>query len=107
MINFKANSTVFLEKKTSVHVIGMIRRGQRRIRSKTARQHLINKAREHPWCQIVVCTEHKQNLWVLWLYSQKIGSKEFCCPQYKTKIDRDINGARNILLKYLTKKESA
>ena len=31
----------------------------------------------------------------------------FCCPQCKTNLDRDINGARNILLRYITKKESA
>ena len=35
------------------------------------------------------------------------GSKVFSCPQCKTKLDRDINSARNILLRYLTKKESA
>ena len=34
------------------------------------------------------------------------GSKVFCCPECKTELDRDINGARNILLRYLTKKES-
>ena len=34
------------------------------------------------------------------------GSKVFSCPQCKTKLDRDINGARNILLRYLTKKGS-
>ncbi|RHZ77223.1 hypothetical protein Glove_184g52 [Diversispora epigaea] len=136
-----------LEKKTSVYVIddchhklskwlcknyrvillpefctqGMIRHGQRRIRSKTARamctwshyrfrQHLINKAREHPWCQIVVCTEEytsKTCGFCGYIHEKLGGSKEFCCPQCKTKIDRDINGARNILLKYLTKKESA
>ncbi|RHZ87103.1 hypothetical protein Glove_40g13 [Diversispora epigaea] len=96
---------------------GMIRR----IRSKTARamctwshyrfrQHLINKAREHPWCQIVVCTEEytSKTCGSCGYIHEKLGggSKEFCCPQYNTKIDRDINGARNNLLKYLTKKES-
>ncbi|RHZ72521.1 hypothetical protein Glove_242g146 [Diversispora epigaea] len=100
---------------------GMIRRGQRRIRSKSARamctwshyrsrQHLINKAREHPWCQIVVCTEEYTSKTCGscgYIHKKLGGSKEFCCPQCKTKIDRDINGARNILLKYLTKKESA
>ena len=46
----------------------MVRRGQRRIDSKTARamctwshyrfqQHLIHKAREYPWCRVVICTE--------------------------------------------------
>ncbi|CAG8769911.1 13679_t:CDS:2, partial [Racocetra persica] len=32
------------------------------------------------------------------------GSKVFCCPKCKTELDRNINGARNILLRYLTKK---
>jgi putative transposase len=94
----------------------MIRRGQRRIRSKTARamctwshyrfrQHLIHKAHEHPWCQIILCTEE---------YTSKTcgscgcihrglgGSKVFRCPSCVADIDRDINGARNILLRYLT-----
>ncbi|CAG8843688.1 29051_t:CDS:2, partial [Gigaspora margarita] len=44
------------------------------------RQHLVHKAREYPWCRIILCTE-----------------------EY-TKLDRDINGAHNILLRYLTKK---
>jgi len=46
----------------------MVKRGLRRIRSRTARamctwshyrfrQHLIHKAHEHPWCRIIVCTE--------------------------------------------------
>ena len=94
----------------------MIRRGQRRIRSKTTRamctwshyrfrQHLIHKAHEHPWCQIILCTEE---------YTSKTcgscgcihhglgGSKVFRCPSCAADIDRDINGARNILLRYLT-----
>ena len=44
---------------------GMVRRGQRHINSKTARamctwshyhfqQHLIHKAREYPWCRVVI-----------------------------------------------------
>ncbi|CAG8849267.1 3172_t:CDS:2, partial [Racocetra persica] len=46
----------------------MIRHGQRRIGSKTARamctwshfrfqQHLAHKAHEHLWCRIIICTE--------------------------------------------------
>jgi len=94
----------------------MVRRGQRRIRSKTAwamctwshyrfRQHLLHKAREHPWCKVIICTEE---------YTSKTcgscghlhqglgGSKVFRCPVCRTELDRDINGARNILLRYLT-----
>src|SRR3954465_15802377 len=94
----------------------MIQRGRRRIRSKTARamctwshyrfrQHLLHKAREHPWCEVVVCTEE---------YTSKTcgrcghinkglgGSKVFRCPACRVELDRDINGARNIFLRYLT-----
>ncbi|RHZ87175.1 hypothetical protein Glove_40g82 [Diversispora epigaea] len=95
---------------------GMVRRGQRRIRSKTARaictwshyrfqQHLINKARKHPWCQIVVCIEEYTSKTCGscdYIHEKLGGSKEFYCPQCKAKIDRDINGTRDIFLKYLT-----
>ena len=104
---------------------GMVRRGQRRIGSKTARamctwshyrfqRHLIHKAREHPWCQVVICTEEytsKTCGFCGYIHKKLGGSKEFCCPQCKINLDRDINGARNIFLKYLTltkkEKESA
>jgi putative transposase len=47
----------------------MVKRGNRRIGSKTARamltwshyrfrQRLINKQREHPWCNVIICDEH-------------------------------------------------
>ena len=95
---------------------GMIRRGQRKIGSKTARamvtwshyrfrQRLISKSREYPWCKIVVCDES---------YTSKTctncgtlnyslgGSKVFSCSACKIVIDRDLNGARNILLRYLS-----
>ncbi|CAG8816928.1 43062_t:CDS:2, partial [Gigaspora margarita] len=57
----------------------MIRRGQVLV-LRQCEPCLAHKAREHPWCRIILCTE-----------------------EY-TKLDRDINGARNILLRYLTKK---
>ncbi|CAG8554182.1 6504_t:CDS:2 [Racocetra persica] len=53
----------------------MIKRGQRRIGSKTARA----------MCRF----------------------KVFCCSKCKTELDRDINGACNILLHYLTKKNES
>ena len=71
---------------------------------------LIHKAREYPWCRVVICTEEytsKTCGFCGYIHKKLGGSKVFCCPQCKTNLDRDINGARNILLRYLTKKESA
>ncbi|CAG8775942.1 22514_t:CDS:1, partial [Gigaspora rosea] len=69
----------------------MIRRGQRRIGSKTARamctwshfrfrQHLAHKAREHPWCRIIICTEEytsKTFGFCGYVYRKLSGSKVF------------------------------
>jgi len=94
----------------------MLRKGQRRIGNKTARamatwshyrfkQRLLNKSREYPWCQVFIVNES---------YTSKTcgrcghihnglgGCKEFCCPVCCFEIDRDVNGARNILLRFLT-----
>ena len=94
----------------------MIIKNKRRIRSKTARamltwshyrfqQRLINKSREYPWCKVIICDEQytsktcghcgviKQNL---------NSSKIFKCSSCHVTIDRDFNGARNILLRYMT-----
>ena len=91
----------------------MDRRGKRWIRSKTMltwshfrfRQYLLHKVREYPWCRVIICTEE---------YTSKTcgrcghvhrklgGSKVFRCPSCAAELDRDINGARNILLRYLT-----
>jgi putative transposase len=95
---------------------GMVRRKERKIKSKTVRnmltwshysfrQRLISKAREYPWCNVILTTEEytsktcgncgivKENLG---------GNKMFNCSYCKIKIDRDFNGARNILLKFLS-----
>lgn len=91
-------------------------KNKRKIRSKTARamltwshyrfqQRLINKSREYPWCKIIICDEQ---------YTSKTcgscghiktnlgGSKVYRCNQCNIDLDRDMNGARNILLRYLT-----
>ncbi|RHZ53548.1 hypothetical protein Glove_441g69 [Diversispora epigaea] len=73
---------------------GIVRRGKRRIRSKTARmmltwshfqfrQYLLHKVREYPWCRIIICTEE---------YTM------FRYPSCTTELDRDINGARFAIL---------
>jgi putative transposase len=95
---------------------GMVRRGKRRICSKTARmmltwshfrfcQFLLHKIREYPWCQVIVCTEEytSKTCGCCGHIHRKLGgSKVFRCPSCAAKLDRNINGARNILLRYLT-----
>lgn len=93
----------------------MVKKGQRKIKSKTARamltwshyrfrQRLLNKTREYPWCKVILCDEH---------YTSKTcgncgniqnigGSKVYKCKNCRVEMDRDVNGARNILLRYLT-----
>jgi putative transposase len=97
---------------------GMTRRGQRRIHSKTARamctwshyrfrQHLLHKAREHPWCHVILCSEEYTSKTCGCcgnIHDRLGGSKVFRCPlsTCKVEVDRDFNGARNIFLRYLT-----
>jgi len=99
----------------------MVSRIKRRIGSKSARmmltwshyrfrQTLLSKSREYPWVEVIVvdeaftsktcgqCGELHQTLGV---------SKVFVCPKCKFTADRDVNGARNILLKFLTEHERA
>ena len=94
----------------------MVRRGHRRIRSKTARamltwshyrfrQRLLHKAREYPWCKVIICDEAytSKTCGNCGFIHQKLGSnKTFKCPQCKITMDRDMNAARNILLRYIT-----
>ena len=94
----------------------MILRGKRRIKSKTARamltwshyrfrMHLLHKQREYPWCTVYLCTEEytsKTCTGCGHLHHTLGGNKVFKCPACKIHIDRDVNGARNILLKFLT-----
>lgn len=91
----------------------MIRKRNRKIRSKTVRQmltfshyqfrqHLLHKAKDYSGCRIVLvneaytsktcscCGNIKQNLG---------GSKVYKCHQCGLEIDRDINGARNIWIR--------
>lgn len=94
----------------------MLRKGQRRIRSKAARamatwahyrfkQRLLHKAREFPWCTPIICDEHytSKTCGRCGHINNKLGgSKTFICPKCDFTLDRDINGARNILIRYLT-----
>lgn len=95
----------------------MIKKKKRQISSKTARAmmtwshytfrtRLTEKSREYPNTKIIIvgeeytsktcgnCGEQNMNLGA---------SKEFHCKKCSLDIDRDINGARNIFLKFLNK----
>jgi putative transposase len=98
----------------------MLRRGQRRIGSKTARamatwshyrfkQRLLHKSREYPDCRIYIVNEaftSKTCGHCGYIHSALGGSKVFKCPSCKWEIDRDVNGARNILIRFLTENMS-
>jgi putative transposase len=91
----------------------MVIRRLRKIRSKTARamvtwshyrfkQRLLFKRQEYPSCNVVVCNEAytSKTCGVCGsLHHNLGGNKTFTCPSCGTILDRDVNGARNILLK--------
>lgn len=94
----------------------MVTRAKRRIGSKTARQmltwshyrfqqRLLNKTREYRGSQVIVCDEaytSKTCGHCGKLHEKLGGNKTFKCPYCDVRMDRDVNGARNILLRYLT-----
>lgn len=96
----------------------MVRRGDRKLHKKTARamltwshyrfrQRLLSKSREYPWCNIIVTEEPytSKTCGKCGTINTKLGSsKIFRClsPKCDYVADRDANGARNILLRYLT-----
>lgn len=99
----------------------MVSRIKRRIDSKTARmmltwshyrfrQTLLSKSREYPWVEVVVVDEAftSKTCGLCGELHQTLGAnKVFVCPNCKFTVDRDANGARNILLKFLTEHERA
>lgn len=93
----------------------MVMRGKRRINSKTARsmvtwshytfrQRLMDKAKEYDSPRtVVMCNEHYTSKTCGncgFLHKKLGGNKTFKCPQCGVVMGRDLNGARNILLRY-------
>ena len=69
------------------------------------KQRLLNKAREHPWCKVLIVDEHytSKTCGFCGKIDQKLGGKKiFKCHSCKIEADRDIHAARNILLRFLT-----
>jgi putative transposase len=98
-------------------VSNMVRKAQRRINAKSVRkmltwshyrfrQFLKHKAREYPGCRVLEVDEMftSQTCGGCGILNRHIGSKKlFQCPHCDLVIDRDVNAARNILLKHLDK----
>ena len=96
----------------------MIRRGCRKLRSKTARamctwshykfqQVLLQKSQLYPWCKVIICDESytsKTCGQCGTIHSKLGGNKVFKCPSKSCnyQADRDVSASRNILLRYLT-----
>ena len=88
----------------------MVKRGHRKINSKTAlsmltwshylfRQRLISKSERYPWCKVLVTTEEytSKTCGECGNIHRGLGSnKTFTCPYFNcgTIMDRDINAAR-------------
>lgn len=97
----------------------MIRRGQRRIGSKTARAmvtwahyrfqtRLVNKTREYRWCKVAIVSEAytSKTCGRCGKINNKLGgNKVFRCPACGLVCDRDKHAARNILLRNLNQVE--
>jgi len=98
----------------------MVTRAKRKIRRKTVRgmmtwshyrfrQTLMRKARETGWCEVIECDEpytSKTCGECGHIHHKLGGSKQFVCPNPAcgARMDRDSNGARNILIRWLTLK---
>ena len=94
----------------------MVRKGKRKINAMTARNMLTwshygfrtllkNKAELYPWVTVVECDEHytSKTCGCCGEINDKLGgNKVFRCKKCPYVADRDINAARNILLRYLS-----
>jgi putative transposase len=94
----------------------MVTKGHRRLNSKTARamctwshyrfrMHLHAKAREFPWCRIVDTTEEftSKTCGLCGMVDGKLGGKKrYMCTSCGYDVDRDHNGARNILIRHIS-----
>jgi putative transposase len=97
-------------------VSNMVKRGARKINSMTSRnmltwshygfrQLLKNKAELHPWVHVIETEEPytSKTCGKCGVINNSLGgNKTFTCKSCGFKADRDINGARNIMLRYLS-----
>ena len=67
-------------------------------------QRLLHKSREFPWCHVYIVNEaYTSKTCTMCGNIYEVGkSRTYQCPTCGMMLDRDINGARNILLRFLT-----
>src|ERR1700723_171236 len=73
------------------------------------RMRLLSKAREYPWCNVELVDESYTSKTCGRcgaLHNKLGGAKVYQCPRCTLRMDRDVNGARNIYLRYLTTTET-
>ena len=74
------------------------------------KQYLMSKVREYPGVKVLIVTEEftSKTCGRCGVENNKLGSsKVFKCGECDLKIDRDHNGARNILIKTLTESKKS
>lgn len=74
------------------------------------RQFLTFKATEHPGVRVVIVGEEYTSKTCGkcgFIHTSLGANKLFRCPSCRWECDRDVNGARNILLKFLTEQQSS
>lgn len=95
---------------------GMVSRKHRNIGKRTARgmynwahyrfrQRLLARERECPWLKVISCDEAYTSMTcgACGIIDPRLGGKKtFNCSRCGVALDRDANGARNILLKYMS-----
>jgi putative transposase len=80
------------------------RRGMLQLSHYRFRQVLLSMARRYKDCRVIEVSEHYTSMscGACGMKNRGLyGSKTFVCPYCNFECDRDVNGARNILLKYL------
>jgi putative transposase len=68
-------------------------------------RRLLHKIREYPQCRVVICDEDftSKTCGRCGFVHEKLGgNKRFKCPSCHVSLNRDVNGARNIFLRYMT-----
>jgi len=92
------------------------RRRKRKFKARTARalaawsyyrflQRLLQKSGEYPWCRVITVNEAytSKTCGMCGQINYKLGERKiFCCLHCKMRCDRDVDGARNILLRFLS-----